>query len=182
MGHPSPLATSISYHRAPFPRTGASGLSVRARSGTRNLASACRAFDDLATNWMTTGKEPDRREGREQSTYRRVERRHGPGPFGLVSRADHLPAAAEVEHARVQRGRCRGDEQHGPPVCDAGERSRTAAPRHGPSRRPTALQLAGRTIYFFTHDDVVNCESYVIATIARALDTAPTRRDGLDTA
>lgn len=54
--------------------------------------------------------------------------------------------------------------------------------RQRQEHRRNALQLAGRTIYFFTRDDVVHDEPYVLRTIARALGTQPTRDDRQDTA
>ncbi|WP_116998584.1 type IV toxin-antitoxin system AbiEi family antitoxin domain-containing protein [Desertimonas flava] len=46
-------------------------------------------------------------------------------------------------------------------------------------RRRNALQLDGKTVYFFTHHDVVNDPSYAVGTVAAALGmTIPTQRTG----
>lgn len=47
--------------------------------------------------------------------------------------------------------------------------------RRRQERRRNALQLEGRTIYFFTHDDVVADEHYVVDTVRSALGIEPTR-------
>lgn len=51
----------------------------------------------------------------------------------------------------------------------------SSADRHRKERRRNALQLDGRTVYFFTRDDVVNDPGYVVATVAAALGSAPPR-------
>lgn len=54
--------------------------------------------------------------------------------------------------------------------------------RQRQERRRNALQLTGRTIYFFTRDDVVDDEPYVLATLTEALGTEPTTHDRPNTA
>ena len=49
--------------------------------------------------------------------------------------------------------------------------------RRRQERRRNALQLEGKTIYFFTRNDVVDDPTYVVRTIAAALDTTKVTRE-----
>lgn len=51
--------------------------------------------------------------------------------------------------------------------------------RHRKERRRNALQVAGKTVYFFTRHDVIDDPAYVISTVAAALGmTVPRGRTG----
>lgn len=53
------------------------------------------------------------------------------------------------------------------------------ADRHRKERRRNALQVDGKTVYFFTRHDVVNDPGYVLATVTAALGmVVPTLRTG----
>ena len=45
----------------------------------------------------------------------------------------------------------------------------SAADRRNKERRRNKLQLIGKTVYFFTRDDIVDTPDYVVATLERAL-------------
>lgn len=94
--------------------------------------------------------------------------------FVALLRSAGLPLpVTQVRHSLDGVGVVRVDFEFGllPIVVEVGGRRGylTRDERQQKERRRNALQLAGKTIYFFTRHDVVDDPAYVIATVAGAL-------------
>jgi len=95
----------------------------------------------------------------------------------------HLTAAAGIRPPSVQRvyrkdgrhvARVDFDYEPAPLVVEVGGRRGylSADDRRRQERRRNELQLLGRTIYFFTTEDIVSDPGYVVATVRSALAVA----------
>lgn len=98
--------------------------------------------------------------------------------FLSVLRSARLPIpSAQRRHRLDGVGVVRVDFEfdHVPIVIEVGGRQGylSAGDRQRKERRRNAVQLSGRTIYFFTRNDVVHDPAYVIATVAAALGLGP---------